>query len=245
MTAWGDATKARTSFEMPLFESTIWDVRDRVLLQIGLNANGGSICAKANKMGLKGWGAQQKPTFHASCHKIFETTHLKPILSGVDILSLAPSNIEELHEWLNPQWLSLLPKDGICNYCRRRTVAVTPDDFAPLYEAHPFRGVLIDAHSQVHLASSRIWKIPNLILTPGVSESPSNPQDSAVRLFRKNLRQFLHGSVHNIDTLLVECFNRRMRSTEACEDSFQNLSNLLKLLFFKASLSHKINNKAC
>ncbi len=200
--AWQAATIKRETFEEPLLQPQMWGLPGRTHLQLGLGANGTAIAKQLLDQGLKVWGVQDPPTFHPFCHRVFPSSNLKSILPTADVISFCPSTQQQFQEWLADDLLALIKEDAIV-IVLGGPVPVTDKDLATLSSLRRCRGILIDAHfSSPPAPSSQLWQIPNLILTPNVAESPSKPQEEAIRLFRKNLRLFLHGSFHSMRHLV-------------------------------------------
>jgi phosphoglycerate dehydrogenase-like enzyme len=66
-----------------------------------------------------------------------------------------------------------------------------------------FRGILLDAFYQMPIpATSPLWKIPNVIITPDVAQRPKSTQRQAFRLFLYNLRQYVHGNFKDMRNLV-------------------------------------------
>jgi len=66
-----------------------------------------------------------------------------------------------------------------------------------------FRGILVDAYYQTAISpQSKLWSTPNLLLTPGVSARPKEPDREAFKLFRYNLRQYMHGNFSDMQNLI-------------------------------------------
>lgn len=79
---------------------------------------------------------------------------------------------------------------------------VDADALAQIAESGKFRGILIDASYQTPLpATSPLWNIRNIIITPEVASRPKSTERQAFRTFLYNLRQYLHGNFQDMRNL--------------------------------------------
>jgi phosphoglycerate dehydrogenase-like enzyme len=182
---------------------TMWTLKNRVLLQIGLGKVGTEIARRGKEMGMKVWGVQQR-SFHPCCHKMFSMSDLHSILPEADVVSIAPLRGEEYYHLFKKEELALMKNDSILVVIGAST---TVDEEALAFEAKSgkFRGILLDANYQTPIPiHSPLWKIPNIIITPEVSPRPKSTERLAFKLFVYNYRQYLHGNFKDMRNIIEQ-----------------------------------------
>lgn len=204
LTGWEAATKERTVFEQPEIIEKLWNIRGRTLLQVGLGPAGGEIAKRAGIFDMKVIGVQDPPSFHHACRRVYETKHLRSLLPHADVVSFCPPSRAHIRQWLREEEVQLM-QDGaiLVIICSAEAAAYQELEFLANYDK--FRGVLIDLHIRKGIPTqSRLWKIPHLILTPGIAELPDLQKNQALRVFRRNLRQFAHGNYADMNRIEKE-----------------------------------------
>ena len=77
------------------------------------------------------------------------------------------------------------------------------DEEALIGQASRFRGISIDAFYQTVIpAKSKLWLVPNLLITPEVSPRPKLIEREAMHTFRFNLRQYRHDNYADMKNLV-------------------------------------------
>lgn len=195
---WYEATRNQNVFDLPLFEQSIWKMEGITFLQVGLNPAGGAVAKRAVSMGMRVWGVQEIFTFHVDCHKLFTYNELSDLLPAADIICMCPPTIQHLREWISPRQIDQMEEDTILVVIGGRLL-LSEEDFSSLAGIKKLRGILIDGHFESPISSqSQLWDIPNLIVCPGISSAPYDVEEASIKLFRKNLRRFLHGEYYEM-----------------------------------------------
>ncbi len=197
---WPKATRDPKEFwDWPLKE-TLWDLREKLLLQVGLGEVGTAIVKLATSFGMKSWGVRRERSFHPYCQKTFTPENLRSVLPVVDIVVIALPMLGKLDP--KPQFgkkeFSLMKKDSILIVIGSSEEI---DEAALAEEAKrgKFRGILLDSFRNPPPAKdSPLWKIPNALLTPSVAPLPESTAPIAFRLFRKNLRLYVPGKINEM-----------------------------------------------
>jgi phosphoglycerate dehydrogenase-like enzyme len=199
---WYEATRNQNVYEIPTFEQSAWKLEGCTLLQVGLSPVGGAIARRALTMGLKVWGVQEIFTFHADCQKLFRYSELRDLLPAADIICMCPPSWTHLRQWLTPEMVAHIEEDTILIIIGGPLI-FKEEDFAALSAAQHLRGLLIDATiDPTPSLSSPLWDIPNLILSPSVSDAPYDLKEASLKLFRKNLRRFIHGEYYSMTRIV-------------------------------------------
>lgn len=184
------------------WRESMWTLKDKVLLQIGLGRVGGEIARRGRQFDMKVWGVQQRKSFHPECHKTFNFKDLHSILPAVDVISLALPRGREYAHLLGKDEFDLIKPGSILSIVGASTL-VDAEALQIAAAEGKFRGILLDAFFQTPiLAASPLWKIPNILITPEVSPRPKSTDRLSFRAFLYNLRQYLHGNFKDMRNLV-------------------------------------------
>lgn len=187
----------------------IWDCKwrgkmetlhNKILLQIGMGGIGREIARRASNDEMKVWSMDIPGSYHPGCSKSFSMDRLSEILPQADVISIALPRNQPTPFRLSQEELAMI-KDGAII-----TLLGSPklvDEEALLLHAPRFRGILIDAYYQNPIpAKSKLWLIPNLLITPEVSPRPKLSEREAMHTFRYNLRQYRHDNYADMKNLV-------------------------------------------
>lgn len=181
----------------------MWTLDERHLLQIGLGRTGTEITRRAQQMGMQVWGVQELRSFHPYCEKVIAAKDLHSVLPTADVVSLCLPRGREYDGWFDADKIALMKEDTILVILGSHRVV----DEGALYKAAlegKFRGILLDAFYEAPIPpSSKLWKIPDIIITPEVAPRPKIRPRQAFRTFRYNLRQYLHGNYTEMRNLIL------------------------------------------
>jgi phosphoglycerate dehydrogenase-like enzyme len=182
--------------------SSMWQTRDKIFLQIGLGTVGSQMAARAKKIGFKVWGVQDPPSFHPHCHKVIPQKELHSVLPAVDVVCVMPPRDEKPVQWIGKRELELLKEDAVLLSIGLKTsVDMTALERESL---HPkLRGVVIDARgAEKYNPKSVLWKLPHVMITPGIASLPKTQTGKGFKTFLHNLRQFVHGNFSDMQNLV-------------------------------------------
>jgi len=184
------------------WRDSMWTLKNKILLQIGLGKVGTEITRRARELEMRVWGIDQHYSFHPHCHKIFQLSDLRSVLPLADVVSLCLPRGREYHHWFQLEELELMKEDSILLSIGSSTV-FDENALVQVAKTGKFRGILLDAFYQMPIpATSPLWKIPNVIITPDVAQRPKSTQRQAFRLFLYNLRQYVHGNFKDMRNLV-------------------------------------------
>ncbi len=188
-------------WQWPLKE-TMWTLKDKTLLQVGLGEVGGAIVERANIFGMKTWGVRRQQSFHPYCHKTFSLETLNALLPTAHVVVVALPKRATAETIFGEEEFKLMRNDSIFIVVGS---ADTVDEQALAKEAQSgkFRGILLDSFRHPPPSkSSPLWNIPNGILTPSISSCPPSDEHTAFRLLRRNLRLFVQGKINEMKNLM-------------------------------------------
>lgn len=183
------------------FPALIWDAKWRermgtlqgkTLLQVGMEKPGQKIAQKAHENGMKVISIDKLGSFHPYCKECRPLKDLHEVLPKADYVSVYLPMTREYKSWFGLNELKLMKEGSVLSF-----IAPTPLLNREAEEALPYferlKGAIIDASYFTPLSpNSPLWKVPNLLITPGISGRPKSEGKEAFKLFRANLRDYLH-----------------------------------------------------
>ncbi len=191
------------------FPGLLWDAKWRnsmgslpgqTFLQIGMDKTGIEIAKFAQFFGLEVIGIDKERSFHPYCHKNLSIKDLHSVLPQADIISLHLPRTKETAGWFGIPELKLLKPDSILIVTGSTPLFDHPIDPALL---EPLKGVIIDSSYHAPMApSSPLWQLSNLIITPEVAPRPKSQDREAFKIFRYNLRQYIHDNFIDMKNLI-------------------------------------------
>lgn len=184
------------------WRDTMWSLKNRLFLQIGLGLIGTELTRRARQFDMKVFGVQKDRSFHPHCHRTFSIEEMDSLIDEADIISLALPRGKEYENWLQFDRLKHMKEDSILSIVGSHKI-VNEDALDEIAKSGKLRGILLDAFYQTPIhPQSKLWKIPNMLITPEVSSRPKSNKKIAFRIFRFNLRQYLHGNFQDMQNLI-------------------------------------------
>jgi len=180
-------------------------IAGKTVIVIGTGALGGSMIKLLSPLGAKIIGVNKKGGSVDGCSKIYTIDKIDNILPEADILYLALPETPETKNLINHNRLNLLKSScGIVNIGRQSVMDY--DALCTKLTKKELAGAILDVFEPEPIETdSKLWDIPNLVITPHVS---SDDGESYVRLtlelFVKNLKLFIENKplVNQIDKKL-------------------------------------------
>lgn len=183
------------------WRNKMWSLKNKIFLQIGMGKKGVEIARRASFAGFQVWGMDETRSFHPHCIKNFGLSELHSVLPAADVVSIAIPRERGLIVRLGKEELNLMKQDSVLTVIGS-SQHFDEDALTELCKRGKFRGILLDAIYQTPIPpQSKLWKIPNLLITPEVAPRPKTFRD-AFRIFRFNLRQYLHGNYSDMKNLV-------------------------------------------
>jgi len=191
---WMEADQSPSLLWDSKWRESMWTLKGKKFIQIGLGKVGTEIARRAQQLEMKVWGVQEKRSFHRHCHQVFSMDDLHDVLPSGDVICLALPRPQQKGTLLGKREIKMM-KDGSILIMIGSKSLVDEQALSDEKDTDKFRGILIDAFYQVPISpSSKLWKLPNTIITPEVAPRPKSEDKEAYRLFRYNLRQYVHGN---------------------------------------------------
>lgn len=189
------------------WRDSMWTFKNKNFLQIGLGKVGTEIVRRAKQFEMQVWGTDPFYSFHPHCNKIFPIQDLYSYLPHADIVCLSLPRGREYHHWFQGEALGLMKEDSILISIGSSSV-IDEESLAKTAQTGKFRGVILDAFYQTPLlATSPLWKLPNVIITPDVAQRPKATQQQAFHVFLYNLRQYVHGNFKDMRNIVDKTFS--------------------------------------
>ncbi len=173
-----------------------------IWLQLGLDEEGEAAAKCAKLLGFTVYGVDPHGTFSPNCHKVFTPNEIHSLLSGADVISICCRHECEVEFVLGAGELSLIKDEAIlllfCTPDRLNSEALID-----LIKRERVRGIFLDSDDPHLQALFQPHKSnPRFLMTPNISSYPKATGDLAYLLFRHNLRQYLHGNLADMETLV-------------------------------------------
>jgi phosphoglycerate dehydrogenase-like enzyme len=167
-------------------------IAGKTIVVVGTGSLGGAAIRLLAPLGPKIFGVNRKGKMVSGCSKVITVDKIDSILPEADILYLALPETPGTKNLISHKRLDLLkPSCGIINIGRQSTIDY--DALCKKLITNKIAGAILDVFTPEPIAqNSKLWQIPNLIITPHVS---ADDGESYVRLtlelFVKNLQLFI------------------------------------------------------
>ena len=167
-------------------------IAGKTIVVVGTGNLGGAMIRLLAPLGPKIIGVNRKGEAVDGCSKVITVDKIDSILPEADILYLAMPETPGTKNLISRKRLDLLkPSCGIVNIGRQSTMDY--DALCEKLKTNKIAGAILDVFTPEPIElNSKLWQIPNLIITPHVS---ADDGESYVRLtldlFIKNLQLFI------------------------------------------------------
>ena len=167
-------------------------IAGKTIVVVGTGNLGGAMIRLLAPLGPKIIGVNRKGEAVDGCSKVITVDKIDSILPEADILYLAMPETPGTKNLISRKRLDLLkPSCGIVNIGRQSTMDY--DALCEKLRTNKIAGAILDVFTPEPIElNSKLWQIPNLIITPHVS---ADDGESYVRLtlelFTKNLKLFI------------------------------------------------------
>jgi len=180
-------------------------IAGKTIIVVGTGSLGGAMIRLLAPLGPNIIGVNRKGRAVEGCSKVITVDKIDSVLPEADILYLATPETPETKNLISRERLDLLkPSCGVVNIGRQSSIDY--DALCEKLKTEKIAGAVLDVFGKEPIESdSKLWEIPNLIITPHVS---ADDGESYVRLtlelFVKNLKLFIANKppVNQIDKKL-------------------------------------------
>lgn len=184
------------------WRETMWSLRGRTLLQIGLDERGSEIARKCQEMDMRVIGALPHKTLHPFCHETVSFAEAQRALPSADVVCLCLPDNKQSVNFFNQADLALIKQDAILIVLGDYH-AVDINAFADHVNGGKLRGALFDcSYHTPPPPHSPLWTLPNVLVTPEIAPRPKNPEAQSFHIFLYNLRQYSHGNFKDMRYLI-------------------------------------------
>ncbi len=199
---WREANEVPPLLWDSKWRNSMWTLKNKLFLQIGLGKPGTEIARQMSQMGMKVWGVDEDASFHPHCNRTFAFEDLEAVLPYAHVVSICLPRDQGYVKWFGEEQLKQMQEDSILIVIGSSRL-VDENALFEIGKNGKFRGIAIDAEYQIPVSPQLpIWTLPNLLITPEVSPRPKGPDDQTLKLFRYNLRQYVHGNYSDMKNLI-------------------------------------------
>ena len=167
-------------------------IAGKTIVVVGTGSLGSSMINLVSQLGANIIGVNKKGGMVEGCSKVITTEKIDTVLPKADILYLALPETPETKNLINRRRLDLLkPSCGIINIGRQS--AMNYEALCEKLNKKEIAGAILDVFAPEPIeTSSKLWNIPNLIITPHVSSDDNGTYVKlTLDLFVKNLKLFI------------------------------------------------------
>jgi phosphoglycerate dehydrogenase-like enzyme len=161
---------------------------------VGLGSVGSAIAVRARPLGLRIVAARRRPSSDpAPADAQWGLDRLDELIAAADWLVLSPPLTAETRHLMDARRIALMKPSAVLINLGRGALVDEPALIAAL-ESHRIAGAALDVFAEEPLpASSKLWAMPHVIVTPHISGLGPRYWERAMALFERNLSAFLAG----------------------------------------------------
>ncbi len=174
---------------------TVKSVYQSTVLIVGLGDIGGEFARRIHALGGYTIGIRRsgtdKPDYLDELHHLDQ---LDSLLPRADVVALSLPETPQTHHLFNRERLQMMKPDAVLLNVGRGT-AIQTDDLCDVLESGHLLGAGLDVTNPEPLPKDhRLWKIPNVIVTPHVSGGPHLPETyrRILEISAQNLNAFVN-----------------------------------------------------
>ncbi|HVI88773.1 MAG TPA: D-2-hydroxyacid dehydrogenase [Dongiaceae bacterium] len=175
-------------------QHTFRSLSEQTLLIVGLGAIGGHLATFAKALGMRVLATRRRPEPHAAVDRVYAPESLPDLLPQADVVSLHVRLADDTRHLINRKTLALFKPGALLVNTSRGGVVDEPALIGALQAGH-LGGAYLDVFATEPLPpESPLWTIPNVLITPHVSDSVSNWQILFADFFAENLERWRNGA---------------------------------------------------
>jgi len=160
---------------------------------LGLGTIGRAVARRAAAFGMRVWGTRRHPAPVEGVERVLPPSGLDDVLRVSDVLAVTLPLTRETRGLIGARELGLLPRGAFLVNIGRGPIIDEPALIDALRSGR-LGGAGLDVFVQEPLpATSPLWTVPNLIVSPHTSGGFPGYTDQMITLFCDNLRRYLTG----------------------------------------------------
>jgi len=167
-------------------------IAGKTVVVVGTGSLGGSMAKHVSALGANIIGVNKRGKEVEGCSKVITIDKIDTVLPKADFLYLALPETPETKDLINKKRLDMLkPTCGIVNIGRQSVMDY--DVLSEKLKKNEIAGAILDVFSHEPIdKNSRLWDIPNLVITPHVSsDDDGNYVELTLGIFISNLKLFI------------------------------------------------------
>jgi phosphoglycerate dehydrogenase-like enzyme len=172
-----------------------WLLKGRTLGLVGVGTIGAEIAKRAEAFGVRVVALRRRPAYGTIGHveRVYGREDLAEFLGQCHVLVICAPLTPETHAMLGAEQFAQLPRGAVVINVGRAKIIDTDALMDALDSGH-LGGASLDVFPQEPLpADHRLWKTPNVILTPHTSGFRRGHWDEVIELFGDNLDRWARG----------------------------------------------------
>jgi phosphoglycerate dehydrogenase-like enzyme len=172
-----------------------WLLKGRTLGLIGVGTIGSEIARRAEAFGMRVIALRRRPAYGTIGHveRVYGRDELAEFLGQCHVLVVCAPLTPETDSLMGAEQFAQLPKGAVVINVGRARIIDTEALMNALDSGH-LAGASLDVFPQEPLPPEhRLWKTPNVILTPHTSGFRRGHWDEVTELFGDNLNRWLNG----------------------------------------------------
>lgn len=160
---------------------------------LGLGTIGRAVARRAAAFGMRVWGTRGHPAPVEAVERVLPPSGLDEVLRVSDVLAVTLPLTRETRGLIGARELGLLPRGAFLVNIGRGAIIDEPA-LVDALRSGQLGGAGLDVFAQEPLpATSPLWSVPNLIVSPHTSGGFPGYTDQMITLFCDNLRRYLTG----------------------------------------------------
>ena len=167
-------------------------IAGKTVVVVGTGSLGGSMAKHVSSLGANIIGVNKRGKKAEGCSKVVTIDKIDTVLPEADFLYLALPETLETKNLINKKRLDMLkPTCGIVNIGRQSVMDY--DVLSEKLKKNEIAGAILDVFSHEPIdKSSKLWDIPNLVITPHVSSDDDGSYvELTLDIFINNLKLFI------------------------------------------------------
>jgi phosphoglycerate dehydrogenase-like enzyme len=172
-----------------------WMLHGRTMTIVGLGTIGMEIARRAHAFGIRVTGVRRHPDEARPffVERVVGPDRLDDALQGCDLLVLSAPAVASTQRMIGADQLAMLnPAAIVVNVARGQII--DEGAMCRALETGRLGGAVLDVFEREPLeASSPLWSLPNVVITPHSSGFRASHWNDVIALFNDNVRRFLRG----------------------------------------------------